>query len=58
MHNPPDLADAMINGHDRIIIELVQPLDSPAFIAVAWPLKTSVSTCYAIRQCWRGHGKG
>jgi hypothetical protein len=48
----------MINGHDRIIIELVQPLDSPAFIAVAWPLKTSVSTCYAIRQCWRGHGKG
>ena len=47
MHNRIDLASGQVNNHDRIIIGLVQPLDSPPFIAIAWPLKASVSTVEA-----------
>jgi hypothetical protein len=47
MHHRTDLAAGTINGHDRILIELIQPPDSPPFVSVAWPLKASVSTVEA-----------
>jgi hypothetical protein len=47
MHHRTDLASGTINGHDRITVELVQPPDSPALVAVSWPLKASVSTVEA-----------
>jgi hypothetical protein len=47
MHNRTDLAAGTINGHDRILIELIQPPDSPAFITIAWPVKASVASVEA-----------
>ena len=44
MHHRTDLAAGQVTNHDRILIELIQPLDSPAFIAITWPLKASIST--------------
>jgi hypothetical protein len=47
VHHRTDLASAPINGADRILIELIQPPDSPAFVAVTWSLKASISTVEA-----------
>ena len=44
MNQRTDLAAGAINGHDRIIVELIQPPDSPPIIAINWPLKPTVST--------------
>jgi hypothetical protein len=44
MHQRTDLASGLINGHDRLHVELVQPPDTPAFIAVHWPAKPTVTT--------------
>ena len=44
MHNRTDLASGQVTNTDRIIIELIQPPDSPAFITIAWPVKASVAT--------------
>jgi hypothetical protein len=47
MHQRTDLASGQVTNHDRILIELIQPLDRPPFIAVNWPVKASVSTVEA-----------
>ena len=39
-----DLASGLINGSDRLLVELIQPTDTPAFIAVTWPAKPTVAT--------------
>lgn len=44
MHNRIDLANGAINGHDRLLVELIQPTDIPAFIAVNWPAATTICT--------------
>jgi hypothetical protein len=44
MHQRTDLAAGLINGHDRIIVELIQPPDSPPIVAITWPVKPTVST--------------
>jgi hypothetical protein len=41
MHQRSDLASGMVN-HDRLVIELVDPADSPAFIAINWPSAATV----------------
>ena len=38
------LASGLINGHDRLTIELVQPPDMPAAILLRWPAKPSITT--------------
>jgi hypothetical protein len=43
MHNVTSLASGQIN-HDRLIVELIQPTDPPAFIAVSWPSAATVVT--------------
>jgi hypothetical protein len=37
-----DLAAGPINGSDRLTIELVEPPDMPAFVAINWPPQSSV----------------
>jgi hypothetical protein len=44
MHQRTDLAAGLINGHDRLHVELIQPTDTPAFIAVNWPTAATVVT--------------
>ena len=44
MHQRTDLASGPINGSDRLLVELIQPTDTPAFIAVTWPAKPTVAT--------------
>ena len=39
-----DLAAGSINGHDWLHVELIQPIDSPAFIAVNWPAAATLAT--------------
>jgi hypothetical protein len=39
-----DLASGAINGTDRITVQLHQPIDSPAFIAVYWPAAATIAT--------------
>jgi hypothetical protein len=36
MHQRTDLANGLVNGSDRLLVELIQPTDTPAFIAVTW----------------------
>ena len=47
MHQRTDIAAGQVTNTDRIIIELVQPPDSPPVIAINWPQKTSVVTLEA-----------
>jgi hypothetical protein len=42
MHERIDLANGLINGHDRLAIELIQPDSMPAAIRIVWPAKTSI----------------
>jgi hypothetical protein len=44
MHQRTDLATGLINGHDRVNVELIQPPDSPPIVAINWPVKPTVST--------------
>jgi hypothetical protein len=44
MHQNTQLASGLINGHDRLTIELVQPPDMPAAILLRWPTKPSITT--------------
>src|SRR5512133_2630406 len=44
MHQNTQLASGLINGHDRLTIETVQPLDMPAAILLRWPTKPSIAT--------------
>jgi hypothetical protein len=47
MHQRTDLASGQVTNTDRILIELIQPPDSPPLVSVAWPLKASVSSVEA-----------
>jgi hypothetical protein len=44
MHQRTDLASGLVNGHDRLLVEIIQPTDTPAFIAVNWAAKRTVAT--------------
>jgi hypothetical protein len=37
------LASGLINGHDRLTVELVEPADLPVTILITWPAKPSVT---------------
>jgi hypothetical protein len=43
MHQRTDLASGMVN-HDRLLVELIEPPDSPAFVAVTWPSASTICT--------------
>jgi hypothetical protein len=43
MHQRTDLAAGSINGQ-RLLIELIEPIDAPAFIAVNWPSAATICT--------------
>jgi hypothetical protein len=36
LHQRSDLVSGIVN-HDQLLVELVEPLDSPAFVAITWP---------------------
>jgi hypothetical protein len=38
------LASGLINGHDRLTVELVEPPDLPAAVLLRWPQKPSIAT--------------
>jgi hypothetical protein len=44
MHQIPQLSSGLINGHDRLTVELVEPPDLPARILLRWPQKPSIAT--------------
>jgi hypothetical protein len=44
MHQTTQLASGLINGHDRLTIELVEPANLPATILLRWPQKPSACT--------------
>jgi hypothetical protein len=44
MSKRTDLAAGQINSHDTITVELVEPPNSPPFIAITWPLKATATT--------------
>jgi hypothetical protein len=43
-HQTTQLASGLINGHDTLSIELVEPAGMPAAILVRWPAKATVCT--------------
>jgi hypothetical protein len=44
MNQRTDLAAGTINGSDRLLIELVEPVGQPPIVAITWPTKTTVCT--------------
>ena len=44
MHQRTDLAGGLVNGHDRLLVELIQPTDTPPIVAITWPAKTTMCT--------------
>ena len=47
------LASGMLNGHDQLIVELVESADAdahPPVIAIRWPSKATVTTPAAFDQ--------
>jgi hypothetical protein len=44
MHQTTQLASGLINGHDRLTVELVEPPDLPAAVLLRWPQKPSITT--------------
>jgi hypothetical protein len=44
MNQTTQLASGLINGHDRLTVELVQPPDLPAAVLIRWPQKPSITT--------------
>jgi hypothetical protein len=43
MHQTTQLASGLINGHDRLTVELVEPPDLPAAVLLRWPQKPSIT---------------
>jgi hypothetical protein len=37
MNDITDLAHGQINGHDRLLVELIQATDTPPIVAINWP---------------------
>jgi hypothetical protein len=44
MHKRTDLAAGAINGSDRLLIELIEPIDFPPFVGVNWPTAATITT--------------
>jgi hypothetical protein len=44
MHQRTDLAAGLINVHDRLLVELIQPTDAPLFVAINWPTAATICT--------------
>jgi len=44
MHQTTQLASGLINGHDRLTVELVKPPDLPPAILLRWPQAPTVCT--------------
>ena len=44
MPNRTDLSAGALNGSDRLVVELIEPTDTPPFIAFNWPPKPRVCT--------------
>jgi hypothetical protein len=44
MNQTTQLASGLINGHDRLPVELVEPPDLLAAVLLRWPTKPSVCT--------------
>jgi hypothetical protein len=44
MNKRTDLAAGAINGSDRIIVELIEPPDTPPIVAITWPAKPTITT--------------
>jgi hypothetical protein len=44
MNQRTDLSGGAINGNDRIVVELIEPPDTPPIVAITWPTKPSVCT--------------
>ena len=38
------LSSGLINGHDRLTVELLEPPDLPVAILLRWPQKPSITT--------------
>jgi hypothetical protein len=44
MHQRTDLSAGLINGHDRLTVELIQPTDTPPIVAINWPAAATIAT--------------
>ena len=44
MNQRTDLAAGTINGSDRLLVELIEPVGQPPIVAITWPAKTTVTT--------------
>jgi hypothetical protein len=44
MNQRTDLSAGTINGHDRLVVELIEPPDTPPIVAINWPAKRTVCT--------------
>lgn len=44
MHQPTDLASGQINNSDCLTVELIEPPDAPAFVAISWPAAATIAT--------------
>jgi len=45
-----DLAAGNINGHDRLLIELIQTPGQQPFVAISWPTAATITTPAAYDQ--------
>jgi hypothetical protein len=44
MHKRTDLSAGNLNGSHRLTVELIEPAGKPPLVAIAWPIKPTVST--------------
>jgi hypothetical protein len=44
MHQTIQLSSGLINGHDRLTVELVEPPDLPAVVLLRWPTTIGMHT--------------
>jgi hypothetical protein len=44
MHKRTELSSGELNGSGRLLIELIEPLDSPPVVAITWPPKHTISS--------------
>ena len=54
MHQRTDLAGGLVNGHDRLLVELIQPTDTPPIVAINWPAKDNHVHPSQLPGCSRG----
>ena len=54
MHQRTDLAAGLVNGHDRLLVELIQPTDTPPIVAITWPATATIAHPGQPPGCSRG----